>query len=92
MMLGTPIIVAKGTNIDRIVETYHNGVVVRYGNIEDLENALLLLSKDPTLKGKLGENARRAYDEVYGWEKMRSRLIALYDNLPPLLPTGKTDI
>jgi glycosyltransferase involved in cell wall biosynthesis len=40
MMLGKPIIVARGTNMDRIIEQKACGIVVKYGESTDLEIAL----------------------------------------------------
>jgi len=80
MMLGKPIIVARGTNIDRIVEHYENGVVVEYGKIQELENALVSLN-DPGKRERAGINSRYAYDQEYGWSKMKTRLIAIYREL-----------
>jgi len=80
MMLGKPIIVARNTNIDRIVERYENGLVVEYGKVHELENALSLLC-DPEKRKAAGMNSRRAYEQEYGWGKMKSRLIDIYRGL-----------
>jgi glycosyltransferase involved in cell wall biosynthesis len=80
MMLGKPIIVARNTNIDRIVERYENGLVVEYGKVYELENALSLLC-DPEKRKAAGMNSRRAYEQEYGWGKMKSRLIDIYRGL-----------
>jgi len=78
MMLGKPIIVAHSTNMDRIIQQAKCGVVVEYGNIADLEAALLGLQKDPDLRRHLGENAYQAYRTTYSWEEMEKRLKTLY--------------
>ena len=77
MMLGKPLIVAHDTNIDSIVERHHNGLVVEYGNVQELENALSLLT-DSAQRELMGGNSRRAYDDEYGWGKMKDKLSALY--------------
>lgn len=78
MMLGKPILVAQGTNMDQMIETAQCGLVVPYGDAAALESALARLEADPTLREALGANARRAYEQVYSWEKMEERLLALY--------------
>lgn len=78
MMLARPIIVARNTNMDRIITEADCGIVVEYGSTEELEKALMMLSRDPGLRERLGKNGRRAYDEIYGWEIMEKRLLALY--------------
>jgi glycosyltransferase involved in cell wall biosynthesis len=81
MMLGKPIIVARGTNMDRIIATEDCGLIVEYGDKLDLEAALLQLARDPFLRNRLGENARRAFEREYNWEKMKQRLLDLYREL-----------
>ncbi|PKO07315.1 MAG: glycosyltransferase WbuB [Chloroflexi bacterium HGW-Chloroflexi-3] len=81
MMLGKPIIVAKNTNMDLIIEKANCGIIVKYGVIEDLEKALTLLDENKNLRFKLGENARQAYEDTYSWAKMQERLLDLYDQV-----------
>lgn len=78
MMLKKPIIVARNTNMDRIVEMHDCGIVIDYGDRIALEVALDLLAEDPDLRQKLGENGRLGYEQVYNWESMELRLLDLY--------------
>jgi glycosyltransferase involved in cell wall biosynthesis len=84
MMLGKPIIVAHDTNMDLMIEKYQCGLVVTYGNVDELEAALQRLADDPTLRRQLGQNGRKAYDEFYSWEEMERRLHELYASLVPV--------
>ncbi len=84
MMLSKPIIVARGTNMDRIVEKWNCGLVVEYGKEEDLERSLLQLDQDQKLRNRLGKNGRRAYEEKYAWWKMKERLQKLYRTVHPV--------
>ena len=81
MMLGKPIIVARDTNMDRIVSEHDCGIIVSYGNDAEFENALIQLAGDPSLRKRLGENARKAYETRYSWDIMKSRLIELYSQI-----------
>lgn len=81
LMLGKPIIVARNTNMDIIVQHHECGIVVEYGRIEELEKALSRLASDEALRQYLGQNARRAYETVYSWERMRQRLLSLYASI-----------
>jgi glycosyltransferase involved in cell wall biosynthesis len=81
MMLGKPVIVARRTNMDAIIERYQVGLVVEYGDVQGLENALRTLSENHKLRGQMAGRARKAYDEVYSWAKMRDRLSRLYQRL-----------
>ncbi len=81
MLLGKPIIVARETNMDRIINRENCGIVIPYGDEVALEDALKQLQDNPQLRLRLGENARRAYDTRYGWQIMQDRLVKLYGQL-----------
>lgn len=81
MMLAKPIIVANDTNMDRLIAAANAGVLVKYGDVVELEMAMQRLADDPNLRCQLGENARRAYDGTYSWLIMENRLKKLYDDL-----------
>ena len=81
MLLGRPVVVARGTNADRLVEETQGGLVVEYGSVESLEQALTRLAADPAYREELGQNGRRAYEANYSWARMRRRLEDLYASL-----------
>lgn len=81
MMLGKPIIVAKGTNIDQLIRDKGCGISVTYGDASDLEKSLMLLDGDLELRRNLGENARQAYEAHYSWDICKSRLLRLYASI-----------
>jgi glycosyltransferase involved in cell wall biosynthesis len=81
MMLGKPIIVAAGTNMDRMVANADCGFIVPYGDIPSLEKALASLASNPELVERLGENARQAYETHYHWAMMSQRLTQLYEKV-----------
>lgn len=81
MMLGKPIVVAKGTNVDRIVEEWGMGIAIPYGDVQALDEALTRLADDTSLRVRMGEAARRAYDTRFGWKAMEARLVELYREL-----------
>jgi glycosyltransferase involved in cell wall biosynthesis len=78
MALGKPVIVASGTNMDGLIEREGCGLVVPYGSAAALEEALDRLQSEAGLAERLGGNARRAFERVYNWREMESRLLALY--------------
>lgn len=81
MMFGKPIIVAAGTNMDRMIAEADCGCIVPYGDIPALEKTLQNLATDPELVRKLGVNARKAYETRYHWALMSKRLIQLYEKV-----------
>lgn len=81
MMLSKPVIVAKGTSMDKIVESERCGLVVKYGDIEQLKQAILTLMNNPEMAKELGHNGRRAFERSYNWEIMEQRLLKSYSEL-----------
>jgi len=81
MMLGKPIIVAQGTNMDSIVEQLDCGVVIEYGDVRALEEILVRMQFNPQFRRQLGLNARNAYEQVFNWSRMEERLIKLYKRI-----------
>lgn len=83
MMLGKPIVVARGTGMDSLVEEHECGLIVKYGDRESLEAAFERLAADEGLRRRLGRNGRAAYERRFAWERMEQRLRDLYTNLWP---------
>jgi glycosyltransferase involved in cell wall biosynthesis len=83
MMLGKPIVVARNTNMDRMIQQADCGLVVEYGDVMGLEAALVRLSEDKGLQNRYARNARDAYLNSYSWSKMEERLLSLYCSLVP---------
>jgi len=81
MMCGKPIIVNDGTSMSNIVKEEDCGLVVPYGDVKAIKEAILKLKNDPELRQTLGMNGRKAYEERYSWRIMEKKLLELYANL-----------
>ncbi len=82
MMLGLPIIVAANTGMDKLVQQYNAGFVVEYGNLQDLEKALMEIANwDPGKRSAFAEMSKGIFKAYYAWEVMEQRLIDLYLSL-----------
>jgi len=81
MMAGKPIIMNYNIAASRIVEEEKCGLLVEYGNIDEIKKAILKLRKDSILYKKLGKNGRKAYEEKYSWEIMEKRLLDTYKDV-----------
>lgn len=81
MMLGKPIIVSDNSTMANIVRKIQNGIAVPYRDKIALENALNVLEQDLELRSVMGKNSRKAYENIYGWQIMEEKLVALYRNL-----------
>lgn len=81
MMCGKPIITNNGTSMAEIVLKQNCGLVIPYGDISAIKQAILTLKEDPELCKQLGANGRKAYEQKYNWTIMEKRLITAYENL-----------
>lgn len=79
MMNGKPIIVAKNTSVDKIVEKENMGFVIEY-NKEDFENVLSIISNDRSILDEYSINSLNAYGK-YSWVEMKKKLINIYNEI-----------
>ena len=80
MALAKPIIVCRGTGIDKVVEENNIGLVIDY-SAEQFYIALETLVINDALRTEMGERAKALYESQYNWSIMEQRLLALYDTL-----------
>ncbi len=80
LALGKPVIVCKGTGIDKIVEENNIGCVIDY-DAQQFYVALRNLSMNDELRKQMGVRARKLYDEKYNWNIMKSILLDMYNSL-----------
>lgn len=81
MMCGKPIVVSDGSSMANIVREENCGLVVPYGDVTAIREALLKLKNDLQLRQTLGQNGRNAYENRYGWRIMEQRLLDSYEQL-----------
>lgn len=80
LALGKPVIVCRGTGIDKIVEQEKIGRVIEYDS-ESFYSALQTLLFDETTRKQMGKNARKLYETNYKWSLMIEQLIDIYKYL-----------
>lgn len=81
MAIGRPIIVARGTGMDRIVERHGLGFVVEYGRVDHLEEVLKTVeSWDRDRWDAFAQHSRAVYKANFAWEKQAERLLSLYQD------------
>jgi len=74
-------IVTKDTGISDFIKDRENGFIVNYGDISQLENILLCISKmDSSAKTAISNNAKKIYNEI-NWHKVYN----MYDNIYHLI-------
>jgi glycosyltransferase involved in cell wall biosynthesis len=78
MMCGIPII----TNLSsEFVKNLGFGIIVDYGNVEQIRSAIVNLRDNRKLSETLGNNGRKAYLEKYNWKMAEKDLYKICDNL-----------
>ncbi len=80
MMCHKPIIVAKNTGMDKIVDKENMGFIWNYGNYQELKSILELILLNKKVLVSKGLNAGTAY-EKYSWKTMELRLLKLYNSI-----------
>lgn len=80
-MLGKAILVARDTNVDKVVNAFECGTVVDYNDIHDIESGLVSLAVDKAAREEMGRNARKAYESDFSWDKMEKRIRNLYSGM-----------
>jgi glycosyltransferase involved in cell wall biosynthesis len=81
MMCGKPIIVSDDSSMATIVRQNNCGLVVPYGDVSAIKEAIIKLKNNPSLKEELGKNGRKAYEQKYSWKIMDKRLVKAYEDL-----------
>jgi glycosyltransferase involved in cell wall biosynthesis len=84
MMCKKPILVNDGTTMAEIVREENCGIIVPYGDVNAIKQAIMRLRDDPQLAKQLGANGRRAYEQKYSWAIMKERQLALYKDIQTL--------
>lgn len=79
MMLGKPIVVAENTGMDKIVEKHKTGLIVEYGDKEQIKQAILkLIGLKKDGNNFYGDNGRKAYLNVFNIKIMKERMLKFY--------------
>ena len=91
MMFGKPVLVSKGTLAAEIVDEIACGLVVQYGDREDLKKALESLMLSPSEAAAMGARGRAAFERQYNWKAMEPLLLKLYRDLVTKPPPSGTN-
>lgn len=84
LMAGKPLIVAKNTYIDTIVERKQIGWILTETNENSLNNLKQILNEIYAQKDELllkGAKMRKLYETNYRWKVMEERLVKIYKDL-----------
>ena len=78
MACGRPVIASQAGGAAEILTDHHDAIGVPPGNAENLAQAILLLLADPSLRNKLGANARQTTVERFSQSRLVPEISAIY--------------
>ena len=87
MAAATPVITSNFPEFKRLVEGMQCGLTVDPTHPAEITHALEYLLTHPAEAAAMGQRGRRAFEELFNWEKERNKLLDLYSELlgaPPL--------
>lgn len=77
---GLPVIGARLGGIRGVVDEGQNGLLVPFGNVPALAEAMNQLGQDEQLRQRLGHCGRQKVNQQYSWEQVCDRVLSSYDN------------
>lgn len=81
MMAAKPVVVSDCPPLARVVENSGGGLVFRYDDPEELAGRILELHDSEALRRKISESGRRAFLDMYNWDRTSGELVELYRNI-----------
>lgn len=80
LMLGKPVVMARNTGFDEIIEKNHIGFLIDFSEKGFSDGMNQLISHKDKWEA-MGERMRQLYKKKYSWNEMEKRLINLYSEL-----------
>ena len=81
MEAGLPTIATRVGALPEMIESGGEGLLVESADVAALADAMRTLALDPTLRRKMGKQARQTVRNRFGLQRMRDRLFHLYERV-----------
>lgn len=81
MMCEKPFLTNGGTYAAKVTRDERCGLVVPYGDVAALRQAIALLQDNSTYRRELGTHGRHAYETKYSWTEMENRVATAYRSI-----------
>lgn len=81
MACGKPVVAFDSSGISKIINHMGNGLLAKCGDVEDFARNLKILYDNPSLRDKLGQNARKTIVEERNWETRVKREMEIYEKV-----------
>jgi len=76
---GVPVIAARAGGLPGVVDAGQNGLLVEFGDVPALSQAIQQLLADEEHRSRLGENGRAKTEAIYTWTAVTDRVLANYE-------------
>ncbi len=80
---GRPVVAARAGGIPGVVDDGHNGILVEFGDVTALAEAVQLLLTEAALRQDMGQRGLEKVTAVYTWEQVAARVLANYQQIMP---------
>ena len=81
MCFSKPVIVNDYSSMTKIIRDEKCGIIIPFGNLEELRKAILFLKNNPEQCKRMGLNGNLAYIKKYSWTIMEKRLLSIYRDI-----------
>jgi glycosyltransferase involved in cell wall biosynthesis len=78
---GKPVIGARAGGIPGVVDDGENGILVDFGDVQAMAEAVRLLLFDQPLRQRMGENGRSKVSTQYNWEQITGQVLGVYETV-----------
>lgn len=76
---GVPVIAARAGGLPGVVDDGQNGLLVQFGDVPGLSQAIHQLLADEALRTRLGQHGRTKTETTYTWTAVADRVLANYE-------------
>ncbi len=81
MSFGKPVLVSDAIAQKKLIKRTKSGLVHQEKNVQDFNEKVLELYKNPQLSNRLGKNGKDFIENEFVWEKVSGNLIEIYKGL-----------
>jgi starch synthase len=83
MACGKPVVATRTGGIPELVDDGETGLLVSFGNPEELAGRLISLLEDEEIMTSMGRKGRERVEKMFTWHAVAERIKATYDELEP---------
>ena len=76
-----PVIGARAGGIPDVIDEGQNGLLVDFGDVDGLAQAIWSLEEDETMRNSMGRMGRQKVETLFTWEKVGDRVLQNYEML-----------